>query len=138
MTQPTYSAIRAAYASFLTAQTGIRATANRVSQVNPPMALILPVTGSVASYGRTMDGQANYMMRAVVLVSLADSTFGEDVLDAYLATDTPQSIQAAVAADPTLGGIAANAVVLEATGYGEMNIAGVDYLACSFVTEVFI
>lgn len=137
MTQPTYSAIRAALAATLQNQvSGLRATANRVSQINPPMAVIVPATGTIARYSVTMDGEADYTVRVILLVAPGDSTGGEDLLDPYVATSGPQSIWAAVQASQTLGGVVSFAAVTEATGYGIMNMTGIDYLGCSFIVSI--
>jgi len=62
----------------------------------------------------------------------------QDIIDAAAATDTSTSIAAAVRSDPTLGGLAADAAVTEATGYGVMNVDGIDYLAAHFIVEVYV
>jgi len=137
MTQPTYSDVRAALAARITTVTGLSCSAQRV-QVNPPCGLVLPVTGTFARYEQTLDHQADYLMRLVVFASLANSENGQDIIDAAAATDTSTSIAAAVRSDPTLGGLAADAAVTEATGYGVMNVDGIDYLAAHFIVEVFV
>lgn len=137
MTQPTLSAIRAALAAYLSSSiSGLRATANRPLQVNPPMAVIMPIQGSFARYSVTLDGETDYTLRAILLVAPADSTAGEDLLDPYIAASGPQSIWAAVQADPTLGGAVSFAAVTEASGYGLMNMNGIDYLACHFIVNI--
>jgi hypothetical protein len=137
MTQPAYSDVRTALAATITAATGLQCSAQRV-QVNPPCGLVLPVTGTFARYQQTLDYQADYLMRLVVFASLANSESGQDIIDAAAATDGTESIPAAVRADPTLGGLAADAAVIEATGYGVMNVDGIDYLAAHFIVEVFV
>ena len=139
MTAPTFTAIRAALATSLQNQvSGLRATANRPLQVNPPMAVIMPSTGSFARYSATFEGEVDYTLRAILLVAPADSTAGEDVLDPYIATSGAQSIWAAVQADPTLGGVVSSAAVTEAASYGIMNFTGIDYLACHFIVSVAV
>lgn len=137
MAQPTFPAVRRAVADYLAAHiTGLRTTANRFLQVNPPMAVIAPQTGSLIRYSTTMDGETDYSLRAIILVSEGDSSGGQDLLDAYLSPTGTQSVYAAVQADPMLGGAVSYAVVVEATGYGLMNWNGVDYLACSLVLNI--
>lgn len=139
MTQPTFTAVRQALATQLGNRiTGLRAVANRNAQVNPPAAIVMPVTGSFIRYGTSFDGSADISLRVILLVSEADSASGQDNLDAYLATSGSSSIYAAVQADPTLGGVVQYAAVVEATAYGLMNWAGVDYLACHFVVNLGI
>lgn len=137
MTQPTFTAIRAGLATFLqNSISGLRATANRPLQVNPPMAVIMPTTGTFVRYSVSMDGEADYSVRVILLVALADSTSGEEALDPYVATSGPQSIWAAIQADTTLGGVVSFAVVVEGTAYGIMNMTGIDYLAAQFIVNI--
>lgn len=137
MTQPTFAAVRQAAADYLAASiTGLRTTANRFAQVNPPMAVIAPQVGSLIRYSETMDGETGYSLRAIILVSEGDSSLGQDQLDEYLSPAGAQSVYAAVQADPTLGGAVSYAAVIEATGYGLTNWNGVDYLACSLILDI--
>ena len=137
MTQPTFPAVRAAVATYLAANIpGLRATADRFLQVNLPMAVVVPQTGSLIRYSTTLDGETDYNLRAILLVSSGDSAMGQDLLDAYLSPTGSQSVYAAVQADPTLGGAVSFAVVVEATGYGLTNFSGNDYLGCSLVLNI--
>ena len=133
----TFSAVRAALATTLTTGAGLRASANRFAQVNPPMAIIMPTTGTFARYSTDFDGDADYTVRAIVLVSEGDSLSGQDLMDAYIATSGPSSIWAAVKANPTLGGVVSSAAVQEVTAYGLMTFSGIDYLAAHFVVSVY-
>jgi hypothetical protein len=137
MTAPTFSAVRAALATYLTTSTGLRASPNRFAQVNPPMAVIMPVTGTFTRYSVDFAGDVDYTLRAIVLVSEGDSLSGQDLIDAYIATSGPQSIWAAVKADPTLGGVVSSSAVQEVTAYGLMTFSGVDYLAAHFIVSVY-
>ena len=137
MAQPTFPAIRAALATYLSGHiTGLRATANRFGQISPPCAVIIPQTGRLITYAQTFDGETDYYLRAILLVSEGDSASGQDLLDGYLSPTGAQSVNAAVQADPTLGGVVSYAAVIEATAYGVMNWNGVDYLACSLVLNL--
>lgn len=137
MTQPTFVAVRQAVADYLAANiTGLRTTADRFSQVNPPMAVIAPQTGSLIRYAQTLDDETDYSLRAIILVSEGDSTSGQSLLDQYLSPVGGQSIHAAIKKDPTLGQAVSFAAVIEATGYGLTNWNGVDYLACSLIIDI--
>lgn len=137
MTQPQFAAVRAAVATYLqNTITGLRATPNRFLQVNPPMAVIVPQTGTLIRYSQTFDAETDYNLRAIILVSEGDSTQGQDLLDAYLSPTGSQSVYAAVQADPTLGGAVSYAAVIEATGYGLTNFNGIDYLGVSLVLNI--
>jgi hypothetical protein len=134
--QPTFPQVRAALAATLTAGAGIRATANRFAQINPPMAVVMPQTGTFIRYSTTMDAETDYMLRVIMLVSEGDSLSGQDLLDVYLSESGASSIYAAVQASPTLGGVVSYAAVIEATAYGLMNFNGIDYLAAHLIVNI--
>ena len=137
MTQPTFGQVRQAVAGYLTsAISGFRATANRFGQVNPPMGVVVPQTGTLIRYSQTFDAETDYNLRLIMLVSEGDSASGQDVLDGYLSPTGVNSIYAAVQADPTLGGQVSYCAVIEATAYGLMNWNGADYLACSLILNI--
>jgi hypothetical protein len=138
VTQPTFTAVRAALAAQLNTIAGLRATANRNAQISPPAAVVMPVTGSFIRYSTTFDGECDLMLRAILLVAEGDSTSGQDNIDPYLATTGAQSVYAAIQADPTLGGVVSWAALTEATGYGLINFAGIDYLGCHLIVTVGI
>jgi hypothetical protein len=137
MTQLTFTQARAALAATLTAQIpGLRVVITRLGQVNPPCVMILPGTGTFATYQVSMDGQVDWVLRVVVVAAMANSESGMDVLDPYLSVTGPNSIFAAVRADYTLGGQVGYAVVTEASGYGEMFIVGENYLTAHLLVEI--
>jgi hypothetical protein len=138
MTQPTFTAIRQCLAGFITARTGLAATAQQQARVTPPQAVILPATGTFITYSEDMTGSCDLSLRILVLVSQADSADGMDILDPYLATTGTQSLWAAVQADATLGGVVQYALVREVAGYGVMNHGGIDYLAASVICDIGI
>ena len=139
MTQPTLTAVRAALATQLSNQIdGLRASANRPAQINVPAAVVLPAQGTVMAYKQTFDGAADVYLRIIVIVSEADSSLGQDLMDPYLSAGGSQSIYAAVQADPSLGQVVDYADVIEATGYGPISWNGVDYLGCSFIVRAGI
>jgi hypothetical protein len=136
MAQLAFPAVRQAVATYLTTTIGLRATANRFGAISPPMAVVAPQTGSLIRYSVTLDGETDYTLRAIILVSEGDSASGQDAMDTYLSPTGANSVYAAVQADPTLTGAVSYAAVIEATGYGLMNWNGVDYLACSLVLNI--
>jgi hypothetical protein len=136
VTQPTFGAVRQAVATYLTGAIGLRCTANRFGQVNPPMGVVVPQTGTLIRYSQTFDGETDYNLRLIMLVSEGDSTSGQDTLDAYLSPTGASSVYAAVQKDPALGGQVSYAAVIEATGYGLTSWNGVDYLGCSLILNI--
>jgi hypothetical protein len=138
MAQPTFTQIRQALAATLNTIPGLRATANRNAQVNPPAAVIMPAAGSFIRYSVTTDGAADITLRAILLVAEADSASGQDNIDPYLASTGPSSVWAALQANQTLGGAVSYAELTEATGYGTINFAGIDYLGCHLIISIGI
>jgi hypothetical protein len=137
MTQLTLTQARQAVATTLTNQIpGLRVVLTRLGQVNPPCVMVLPHTGTFATYQVSMDGQADWTLRVVVVASLANSQGGQDILDPYLSVTGPLSIWAAVRADTTLGGQVGYANVTEANGYGDMFINDQAYLAATLIVEI--
>jgi hypothetical protein len=136
MSQPTFPQVRQALAATLTSGIGLRATANRFAQINPPMAVVMPQTGTFIRYSATMDSETDYSLRVIMLVSEGDSLSGQDLLDGYLSMSGPSSIYAAVQANSTLGGAVSYAAVVEATAYGLMNFQGIDYLAAHLIVSI--
>ena len=135
--QPQFAAVRQAVADYLAAHiTGLRAVSNRFLQINPPQAIIVPQTGTLIRYSQTFDGETDYNLRAIILVSIGDSAEGQDLLDGYLSPTGTQSIYAAIQADPSLGGAVSYAAVIEATGYGLTNFSGMDYLGVSLILNI--
>jgi hypothetical protein len=134
--QPTFTAVRQAVATYLTSTIGLRATASRFGTISPPTAVIAPITGSLIRYAQTFDGETDYSLRAIILVSEGDSSQGQDILDPYLSPVGAQSVHAAIQLDPTLGGQVSYCAVIEATGYGVMSWNNIDYLACSLVLNI--
>lgn len=137
MTQPLFSAVRTALAARLGTISGLRAYADRAASISPPVCLVLPPGGTFMRYD-TMDGAVQITLRAVLLISLATSAMGQDIMDPYLATTGPQSIWAALSADPTLGGTVHYAALTEVTTYGTINVGDVDYLGCHFIIDIGI
>lgn len=138
MPQPTFTAVRQALAAYITAQTGLRASADRFGTVSPPMAVIVPVTGTSITYSDTMDGGCELTLRAILLVSEANTDQGQAAMDPYLSTTGTQSVWAAVQKDPTIGGVVQWTVVREVAGYGVQNWNGIDYLAASVICDLVI
>src|SRR5215469_2108048 len=100
--QQTLSEIRTAIAAYLaTTIASLNTVTTDLGNINAPCAAILPVTGTFARYQVTFDGQVDYSVRAVVISSPAGSDSGQDELDGYLAVTGPDSIWAALRADPT-------------------------------------
>jgi len=133
----TIAAIRDAIGAAL-APIGLEIHTYTRGTVNPPAAVILPAPGTFLEYHQTLDSAEGllYHMRVVLLVAFADAETGTDALDAYLEPSGPQSVSAAIEADPTLGGAVSFAVPETAGRYGTLAYGGMDYLGCELIVAV--
>jgi hypothetical protein len=116
------------------ATTGLRSSPNAPGAVSPPAVVVIPSRPAVL-YGQTMDGENQVNLLAIVLLSAANDTSGQIALNAVVSSSGPKSINAAVQADPTLGGTCEFAVVTQCATYGIVNYAGQDYMGATFTVE---
>jgi hypothetical protein len=137
MTQATFTAVRQALAATLAKIPGLNTYGEYAEQITVPAAIILPVQGTFLSYV-TQDGALNVSLRAALCVARADGTGGQALMDPFLATTGTQSVFAALAADPRLGGTVDFAALIEATGYGPISVGAIDYLGCHLIISIGI
>jgi len=128
-------AIRVALATRLSA-TGLTVHATAPGQVNPPTAVIIPNRPAIL-YVQGLGGETTVNLLAVVLTSAADDASGQDLIDDYVSSSGVRSINAAVQADPTLGGVVESASVLQVSTYGLVDWAGLQYMGASFAVEIY-
>lgn len=126
--------IREALAAALDTIDGLRAYPIAPDSPNPPAALVWPARGTFKDTV-TFDGSNDYLFTVTVLVSKVSDRVSQDQLDVYLG-DGPSSIEAAVTADQTLGGLVAYVGANEVTNYGLLDWAGVTYLGAELSITV--
>ncbi len=132
-------AVRAALASQITVQTGLRTLPEARDSIQPPVAVILPGQPYV-TYGATMDGAFTVNLRVLIVIS--DAAPDEKVqraLDAYLGIGsgtTASSIPDAIMADPTLGGIVHFAEPIAISTYGRISYAGIGYFGSRLDVQI--
>jgi hypothetical protein len=123
------SDVRTALAAAVDNVPGLRATGQMSGEINPPVAVIVPARGTFISYSETFEQNVVDMsLEIVLLVSYADERAGQLLLDGYLSATGASSVRAAIAADPTLGGVVDWATLEQADGYGMISWGGIDYL----------
>jgi hypothetical protein len=104
-------------------------------QVETPGAIVR--LGSPAiTYARTMDGSHDYSFSILLLVSVAQGSPAQSLLDGYLDPSGPDSVYAAVDADPDLGGVCDVATVTSVTNAGLVDWAGAQYLGAELSCTV--
>ena len=130
------SELRAALAAQLTSMTSLQGIyTDEPGQVSPPAAVIRLGSPAITYSTSVAGGSHDYSFTILLLVGNA-STVGQEALDGYLDTSGPDSIYAAVNADPTLGGVADSAEVTTVQNAGLVTWAGADYLGAELLVAV--
>lgn len=126
----TIGAIRTALASRLATISGLRVAERWPGQVNPPAALVRPVSGE---YDQTFgDGDLTvHAFAVVVIVQLGTLEAAQAALDEYLGPTGAKSLRQAVRADPTLGAVVTKAYVQGYRDYDTVVVNGVEYLGAT-------
>lgn len=128
--------IAQAIATFCQNVSGLRTVTDPTTITNPPVAAVLPPTGTFIDYRVALEhGIAAYSWRIVILVSRSHDRSTLPQLYGYLATSGSMSIPAAILTDPTLGHTVDYCVPVEATGPHDIVWAGVDYLGAEILVE---
>lgn len=128
------STVCTALANQIGVQTGLRAYGFAPGQVVPPCAVVVPGNPAI-TYGRTLDGEVDLVLRAIVLVSGADDTTGQKTISPFVASSGISSILAAVNADNTAGGAVEFAEVINVAQYGYLEYAGQFYFGATFTIQ---
>lgn len=132
-------AIRQALAATLRQVAGLNVSADYVSQVNPPQAVIFPQPGQDVQFA-TLDGAVNYNLTVVLLQPWNDEVAAQQAMDALL-DDGPGASPAAsvlkcLRVNPTLGGVVAFAVPTSVHAYRIGDWAGENYHRCDLLVQV--
>lgn len=106
-------------------------------QINVPAAVIAPGTGAFLTYGTSVTSN-DLTLDVTVFVQRGQDRSTTDRLDAFIAESGDLSINGAVEADPTLGGVVDSAQVLQAKDWGVWTFGEVSYLGVVFTIEVLM
>jgi len=132
----TPQAIAASIASFVQNVSGMRTVTDPEQIANPPVAAVLPATGTFIDYTVALEhGVVTYNWRLVVITSRASSRAGFAELLNFLAPAGSTSIPAAILADPTLGHKVDFCVPLQASSPHDITWAGIDYFGAEILLE---
>lgn len=133
------SAVRQGIATNLSTILGLRAFGFVPDQIQTPVAIVAPDTGSFLTYSTAFAGQADDMRFAVtVFVSRQWDRTSQATLDSYLDATSDDGVRTAIESDPTLGGIADDCRVLEARKYGQFDYEGIQFYGCEFLVSVYV
>jgi hypothetical protein len=140
MAAATPAQLRAAIAAYLAAQIpGLHCSTDGQTNVEAPAAVVLPAVGKYLDYAQSMaPDYATYdaYFRVLVLISQGDVRSMTPQLDGYLSHTGTNSIVAALARDPTVGGVADYVHPVEATWSGSVEWEGIQYMAGQILLEV--
>jgi hypothetical protein len=114
---------------------GLRVSSGFTSQVNPPMAVVMPQPSQSLRFD-TMGGGISYLLRVVLLAQYAQDSSSVNQLNSYLATTGQFSVAATILANPRLGGAAESVNMDSVRGYGLMEWAGQQYLGAQILVTV--
>lgn len=118
---------------------GLPAVKDPPGTINVPCAIVLPDQGTSIDWQVTMSSpvpsEANFSVRAVIIVSTGADPAATTLLDSFLASAGPSSVRAAIEADPTLGGVAEFAVAARVQRYGMIEWGGITYLSAEVIVE---
>lgn len=114
---------------------GLRVSAQFVSTVEPPAAVILPVTGQGLKFDN-FGGGVSYALRVVLLVQYAQDTSSVASINGYIATTGTYSLAQVLANNPRLAGVYDYVTMDSIRGYGLMEWGGQQYLGTTAMLTV--
>lgn len=129
------AATRDALKTQLETISGLRCHDTVPSDVMVPAAVVVPAD-PFASYDVAMGGVHDLLFTVALVVSKAWDRTAQDALDSYIDSTGAKSVFAALEADPTLGGVVADATLRTAGNYGLITWGERQYLGCEFLVEV--
>lgn len=114
---------------------GLRVSPGFTSIVNPPQAVILPITGQALRFD-TLDGGVSYAIRVVLLLQYAEDTSSTSALNGYISTTGTSSLAQVIKNNPRLPGVYDYVTVDSIRGYGLMDWSGQQYLGTTAMLTV--
>jgi hypothetical protein len=124
------STIRTGLATRLATISGLRTSATIPDNVNPPIALVQPI--SVLFDSTFNRGMQQYTFHVQVIVGRVDERTAQNNIDAFCSSTGLKSIKLAIEGDKSLGGIVFDTRVTELRNYGQVTISDVVYLSAEF------
>lgn len=111
------------------------------SQINPPMAYVVPQPGQLIVFdtldgGQSYVGAVTYHVRVPMFVSYTEDESSTALLNSYLSTNESGSVINAIQMNDRLGGAVDYAVVTTAHSYGLRTVGEQQYLACDLLVSI--
>lgn len=98
---------------------GLRAYDVWPATINPPVAIVRPLSGT---FTEDFGGSVKYAFEISLLLQLGNLQSAQEQLDLYITAEGHQSILCALTDDPNLGGVADSTSVIGWRDYGTMRI----------------
>lgn len=130
----TLNAVRAGLSARFATITGLRTFDTFPQRLDPPAVFVGAVTRNPA---QTFAAHSSSTFEVFVCISSVEAARNIELLDGYADVTGTYSIEAALNGDPTLGGAASDAVLLQVQSPVTVEVAGVPYLAAQFTIDVY-
>ncbi len=114
---------------------GLRVSPVFTANVNPPQAVIMPVTGQGLKFD-TLDGAVSYAIRVVLLVEFGQDSSSTAALNGYISTTGANSLSQVIKNNPRLAGVYDYVTMDSIRGYGLMEWSGTQYLGTTAMLTV--
>jgi hypothetical protein len=128
------SDLRRGLADNLQTITGLRVIETLPDVINPPMAMV--GLDKIVYNRQNNAAMSEYTFKVTVVVGRVVERVAQNNLDVYVAPGVG-SIKYALESDRSLGGHAYDVFVPELSGYGAIQVNGIDYLSAEFSVQVF-
>jgi hypothetical protein len=112
-------------------------TVHRTPVHSPAVPCLMIDTPTAGMRAETFEGYRPISFPLILLVSAVDPESSYDLLDRYLSSEGPESIEELLGEDHTLGGIVGSCTVTEYGLVDPRRAVGVDYLAVEVIVEVW-
>lgn len=94
---------------------GLQASARFMANPTPPAAHVVP--GEINYHQAMQNGHSDVTLLVQAFVATVSDVGSQMLLDRFIAEDGDYSVKTAIEADPTLGGVADDLIVLSCSGY---------------------
>lgn len=129
------TSICAALAGIIGNVPGLRVSPNFISQINPPMAIVMPGRNAGFKFD-TLEGAASFNYRVEIAVSYAEDASSVALLHSYISTTGASSIYAQFQATPRVAGVFDSCLPAGFQQYGLREWAGQQYFMATIPLSV--
>lgn len=105
--------------------------------IEPPCLVVVPASGDFLDFDTTFEGKDDIQLAIKCIVGAQATKAGQQELMRYFSRSDALSLRAALYGGPTLGGVVADMEILTATGWGDLEWAGVVYFGAELAVKVY-